>query len=69
MVVRENMVMVHQPRFDMRIWVNCGDDDPGFARDHAELQSWCDEHAELLNQMAYDEICELVSAVSAHCSR
>lgn len=61
MVVRENMVMVQQPRFDMRVWMNCGDEDPGFACDHASLQSWSDAHAELLNQMAYDEICELVS--------
>ena len=60
MEVRENMVCVTQPRFVMRIWMTCGDADPGFACDHAAVQTWSDAHAELLNGMAYDEICSLV---------
>jgi len=59
--VRENMVMIRNPRFDMRLWMNCGDDDPGFARDHAAVQMWADEHAEVLAEMPYDDICNLVS--------
>ena len=61
MVVRENMVQVVLPRFVMRVWVNCGDEDPGFACDHAALQTWSDEHAEVLNGLAYDEVCNLVA--------
>ena len=60
MEVRENMVSVVHPRFAMRIWMDCGPEDPGFACDHAAVQTWADEHAELLAGMAYDDICSLV---------
>lgn len=61
MQIRENMVAVNTPRFSLRAWVNCGEGDPGFARDHAAIQTYCDEHAELLEKMPFDAICDLVA--------
>jgi hypothetical protein len=61
MKIRENMVAVNTPRIALRAWMSCGDGDPGFARDHVALQMFCDEHAELLQQMPFDSICELVA--------
>lgn len=61
MQIRENMVAVNTPRFVLRAWVNCGEGDPGFARDHAAIQAYCDEHAELLEKMPFDAICDLVA--------
>lgn len=61
MQIRENMVAVSTPRFSLRAWVNCGEGDPGFARDHAAIQTYCDEHAELLEKMPFDAICDLVA--------
>jgi hypothetical protein len=61
MKIRENMVAVNTPRFTLRVWVNCGDGDPGFAHDHAAIQSYCDENAEMLAKMPFDGICALIS--------
>lgn len=62
MAVRENMVLIRNPRFVMRVWITCGESDPGFACDHASVQAWSDEHAELLAQMPYDDVCSLVTS-------
>jgi len=61
MTIRENMGAVNTPRFSLRAWIDCGEGDPGFARDHAALQMYCDEHAELLSRMPFDAICDLVA--------
>lgn len=61
MTIRENMVAVNTPRFSLRAWIDCGEGDPGFARDHAALQTYCDEHAELLSRMPFDDICDLIA--------
>jgi hypothetical protein len=55
------MVAVNTPRFSMRVWINCGDEDPGFACDHAALQMFADSHGELLSKMPFDDICDLVA--------
>jgi hypothetical protein len=61
MQITENMVHVAGQRWDMRVWLNRGDEDPGFACDHAAIQTYCDGHAELLDQMPYDDICRLIA--------
>ncbi len=61
MEIRENMVAVNTPRMSIRVWVNCGEEDPGFACDHAAIQTYCDEHAELLAKLPFDSVCDLMA--------
>ena len=61
MEIRENKVRVIQPRFVMDAVLVCEGDDPGFAADHATIQRWADDHAELLNAEPYDSICRIVA--------
>lgn len=61
MELRENKVRVVQPRFVMDAVLVCEEGDPGFARDHAAMQTWADAHAELLNAEPYDRICRIVA--------
>jgi hypothetical protein len=61
MEIRENRVIVRQPRFILDAVLICEGSDPGFAADHAAMQTWADDHAELLNSQSYDAICRIVS--------
>lgn len=62
MEVRENLISVSTPRFLLRVWMNAGPDDPGFARDHAAILTYTDVHAELLERMPYDDVCDLIAS-------
>lgn len=61
MDIRENKVRVVQPRFVMDAVLTCEGADPGFALDHATMQKWADDHAEILNAEPYDRICRIVA--------
>ena len=61
MEIRENKVRVVQPRFVMDAVLVCEGDDPGFAADHAAIQRWADDHAEILNAEPYDSVCRIVA--------
>jgi hypothetical protein len=52
MEIRENRVIVKQPRFILDAVLICEGSDPGFAADHAAMQTWADDHAELLNSQS-----------------
>jgi hypothetical protein len=61
MVIRENRVRVDQPKFRLDAVLACDVDDPGFETDHAAIQKWADDHAEILNAEPYDHICRIVA--------
>ena len=62
MAIEMNTVFVAGRRFDMRVWMLREDEDPGFAADHAALQTFYDGHAEMLEQLPFDEVCRVISA-------
>lgn len=62
MTIEENMVFVAGRRFDMRVWMNRGAEDPGFAADHAALQTFYDAHAEVIEGLPFDDVCAMVAA-------
>lgn len=62
MEIRENKVRVDQPRFRLEAVLVSEGDDPGFVTDHETIQRWADDHAEILNAEAYDNICRIVAA-------
>lgn len=61
MEVRENLISVDTPRFSLRVWMHADDEAPGFARDHAAILTFTDVHAELLERMAFDDVCDLIA--------
>lgn len=61
MEIRENRVRVVQPRFVLDAILACDVDDPGFEVDHAAMQQWADDHAEILNAEPYDRVCTIVA--------
>lgn len=61
MEIRENRVRVSQPRFVLDAVLICEGDDPGFDTDRESFQQWADDHAEVLNDEPYDNICRIVA--------
>ena len=61
MDIRENKVRVINPRFVMDVVLTCEGDDPGFESYRVAIQSWADDHAELLESEPYDHICVIAA--------
>jgi len=61
MEIRENRVVVRQPRFTMEAILACDEGHPGFATDQESMQRWADDHAEVLNAEPYDHICRIAA--------
>jgi hypothetical protein len=61
MEIRENRVRVDQPRFRLEAVLICDTGDPGFETDREAIQTWADDHAEILNAEPYDNICRIVA--------
>lgn len=59
MAIRLNLVHVATARFTLLCELACDDAAPGFARDHAAVQTFTDSHSELLDRMSFDDIGEL----------
>lgn len=61
MEIRENRVRVDQPRFRLEAVLICDKGDPGFETDREAIQTWADQHAEILNAEPYDHVCRIVA--------
>lgn len=61
MEIRENRVIVRQPRFTMNAVLVCEEDHPGFVTDQETMQKWADDHAEVLAAEPYDHICRIAA--------